>query len=183
MLSQVHQRPVQILGMVNQLGKFSAQISNLTEPLQALLSSKNMWVWGPEQEQAFSLIKEELVKPTVLALYDPEATTKVSADASSFSLGAVLLQQHASEWKPVASASRAMNETERRYAQIEKEALAVTKKWLLCHSVRIQLFNKYASPAIQMSNAVCIAKLKLITMNIWSENHSGILHKYLKLHK
>ena len=69
------------LGMVNQHGKFSAQISNLTKPLQAHLSSKNMWVWGPEQEQAFSLIKEELVKPTVLALYDPEATTKVSADA------------------------------------------------------------------------------------------------------
>jgi len=89
------------------------------------MSRKNMWVWGHEQEQAFSLIKEELVKPTVLALYDPEATTKVSADASSFGLGAILLQQHGSEWKPVACASKAMNETE-RHAQIEKEALAVT---------------------------------------------------------
>ncbi|KAL5477426.1 hypothetical protein EMCRGX_G024224 [Ephydatia muelleri] len=50
----------------------------------------------------------------------------VSADASSFGLGAVLLQEKDSVWKPVSYASRSMSETERRYAQIEKEALAVT---------------------------------------------------------
>ena len=41
-------------------------------------------------------------------------------------LGAVLLQQSGSIWRPVAYASRAMSETEKRYAQVEKEALAVT---------------------------------------------------------
>lgn len=66
-------------------------------------------------------------KPTVLALYNPQAPTKVSADASWYGLGAVLLQQVDNVWKPVAYyASRSMRETERRYAQIEKEALAVT---------------------------------------------------------
>ena len=39
-------------------------------------------------------------------------------------LGAVLLQENGGEWKPVAYASRSMSETEKRYAQIEKEALA-----------------------------------------------------------
>ena len=114
------------LGMVNQLGKFSSHISELTQPLRELLSSKNSWTWGLSQERAFSQVKAELAKPTVLALYDPQAPTKVSSDASSYGLGAVLLQQVDSIWRPVAYASRSMSETERRYAQIEKEALAVT---------------------------------------------------------
>ena len=114
------------LGMVNQLGKFSPSISELTQPLRELLSTRREWLWGPEQDRAFSNVKEELSKPTTLVLYNPEAELKISADASSFGLGAVLFQQAGSTWKPVAYASRAMSETERRYAQIEKEALAVT---------------------------------------------------------
>ena len=93
-----------------------------------LLSKKHTWLWGPPQEQAFARVKAELTKPTVLAMYDPEAPTKISADASSHGLGAVLMQSSGEEStrKPVAYASRAMTETERHYAQIEKEALATT---------------------------------------------------------
>ena len=72
------------------------------------------------QEQAFTRVKEELSKSTTLAHYDPVAPTKISADASSYGLGAVLLQQSSSQWKPVAYVSRSMSDTEHRYAQIEK---------------------------------------------------------------
>ena len=137
------------MGMINQLGKFSHNLADLTQPLRQLLSKKSAWLWGPDQDQAFANVKAELAKPTVLTLYDPLAPTKVSADASSYGLGAVLMQKSDSQWRPVAYASRSMTETERRYksdsqwrpvayasrsmteterryAQIEKEALATT---------------------------------------------------------
>lgn len=60
-------------------------------------------------------------------LYDPNRSTTVSTDASSFGLGAVLMQQQPGGYnQPVVFISRAMTKTEQMYAQIEKEALAIT---------------------------------------------------------
>lgn len=130
------------LGMANQLGKFSPRLAELSQPLRELLSKKRSWVWGPDQERAFTGIKTELSQPTVLALYDPDADVKVAADASSFGLGAVLLQRNGDGWRPVAYASRSMTDTEKRYAQIEKEALAVT--WACDKFADFLLGSKFA---------------------------------------
>ena len=117
------------MGMVNQMTKFSPNIAHLSKPLWELLSTKNVWTWTDTQEESFNKLKEDISSPRVLALYDPSATTKVSADASAYGLGAVLLQQQDDKWHPVAFASCALSETELQYAQIEKEALALT--WVL----------------------------------------------------
>ena len=112
------------LGMVNQLSKFSPRLAEMSEPLRSLLSSKNTWGWLAAQQKAFEDLKAELQSQRVLALYQE---TIVAADASSYGLGSVLLQQQSDkDWKPVLFASRTLSSTEQRYAQVEKEALGVT---------------------------------------------------------
>ena len=111
------------LGMVNQLSKYQPRIAELSKPL----SSKNHWSWGDAQQQVFSALKQSLASTPTLAHYDAHRATKLSSEASSYRLGAVLLQkQDNDQWRPVAYASRAMSPTEQRYAQIEKEALGIT---------------------------------------------------------
>ena len=115
------------LGMLNQMSKFIPDLSSKTKPLRDLISAKNLWTWGPNQQRAFEETKQLISSPTVLALYDPLANTVVSADASAYGLGGVLTQKQPSgEWQPVSFISRSLTPTEQKYSQIEKEALALT---------------------------------------------------------
>jgi len=49
--------------------------------MRELLVKGNQWVWGEPQQSAFHRIKEILTSSPVLALFDPNLETIVSADA------------------------------------------------------------------------------------------------------
>ena len=142
------------LGMANQLGKFTPEMANMTQSLRELLRKKNSWCWGPAQECAFKQIKTTLSSSPVLALYDIISDTKVSADASSYGLGGVLLQKRSDAWRPVAYASRSLSDTEKRYSQIDKEALATTwacerfKNYLIGRTFHIETDHKPLVPLL-----------------------------------
>ena len=110
------------LGDVNYLGKLT-KVSSITAPMNQLLKSDVVWLWGPDQQSSFTKMKEIVTSTSVLAYYDMQKPTIVSVDANSYGLGAVLLQEHKNGYHPVPFASRTLSDAETRY-KIEKESLA-----------------------------------------------------------
>ena len=110
-----------LLGMINYLGKFLPQLSDVSEPLRNLTKEQNQFIWSKVHQDAFNKLTQLISEPPLLRYYDLEEKVTIETDASDYGLGAVLLQAG----RPVAFASRTMTETERRYSQIEKEYLAL----------------------------------------------------------
>ncbi|XP_024885717.1 uncharacterized protein K02A2.6-like, partial [Temnothorax curvispinosus] len=119
------------LGMVHFQLKFIEHLADITKPLRKLLKDSVEFMWESPQEKAFKEVKKRLIEAPALALFNTNKKTRISADSSSYGLGAVLEQfdEEQEDWRPVYYASRALSETEKRYAQIEKEALALTWAW------------------------------------------------------
>ncbi len=109
-----------ILGMVAYVSKFIPNVSDLCEPLREVKKAET-WLWGPEQDNALERIKQSLTSETVLRFYDVKKPIRLTVDASMKGLGAALIQENG----VIAYASRALTTTEQKYAQIEKEALAI----------------------------------------------------------
>ena len=83
-------------------------------------------VWSQECQTAFELLRAQLCQPPILRYPDFSKPFRLNCDASNVALGAVLLQEDETTngYRPVAYASRSLNACERKYAAVEKEALA-----------------------------------------------------------
>jgi len=114
------------LGMLNYYGKFLPNLSTLLHPLYRLLNSNAKWLWSDACENAFCKSKELLLNSPILMPYNPELDILVTCDSSPYGVGAVIshILPDKSE-RPIAFASRTLSRCEEKYAQIEKEALAL----------------------------------------------------------
>ena len=110
-----------LLGSENYLAKFVPHLSDILEPLRWLMDKDTELCWLHIHQEAFDRTKKVLTSTPVLQYYDVKEPVFIQCDASDGGLGAGLLQ----DGLPVVYASRALTVTERNYAQIEKELLAI----------------------------------------------------------
>ena len=115
------QELMSLLGFINYLAKFLPQLAQVSQPLRDLTTKSAQFVWSSLHDRAFTEVKRLVSTHPVLKYYDTNKEVTLQCNASEKGLGATLLQSGQS----VAFASRTLSMTERRYAQIEKECLAI----------------------------------------------------------
>lgn len=114
------------LGLVNYYSKFILNSATLLAPLNNLLRKEVKWKWTSQRQGSFESAKEALTSSQVLVHYDPALPIQLIADASAYGVGAVIahILPDGSD-RPIAFASRTLTNSEKNYAQVEKDALSL----------------------------------------------------------
>lgn len=109
------------LGFVKYLTKFIPNLSQITAPLRELIKEGVIFKFDQSHKNVIDILKTIISSEPVLKIFDSNQPIVIQTDASQNGLGACLLQNN----QPVAFVSRSMSDCEKRYAQIEKEMLAI----------------------------------------------------------
>ena len=78
------------LGMVNYLGKFLPNLSDVSVPLSKLLETDVEWFFNAPQTKAVQEHKDMVTNSPVLKLYDIQLPARVSSDALTEGLGTIM---------------------------------------------------------------------------------------------
>lgn len=114
------------LGLCNYYRKFQKNYSALTGKLASVLTTKNNWHWGEEEEKIFNEIKKRFLDTVVLKHPDFDKPFYLQTDASDIAVGVELFQEdEQGEHQVVAFASRTLSNGERNYTTTEKELLSI----------------------------------------------------------
>ena len=103
--------------MVNYLGQYISNLSEISYPLHNLLKKVISWHWSHKHSKALKEIQTILTAEPVLSFFETKCPIQIQVDASSHGLGACLMQNK----HPISYSSRSLTNTEKNYAQIEKE--------------------------------------------------------------
>lgn len=116
-----------LIGSVSYYQRLLPNLSTVLAPLYALLKKGVKWAWTAECAAAVRCVKDMLSTAPVLMRYDPALPLRLVTDASATGVGAALMQVTPDGLeRPVQYASRTLTPTERKYAEVEKEAAAVS---------------------------------------------------------
>jgi hypothetical protein len=107
--------------MAGYYDRFIPDFSKVAKPITKLLKNQTKFIWSPECDKAFRILKKSLTTALVLAQLDIEKPFDVYCDASGIGLGCVLMQ----EGRVIAYASRQLKRHEEHYPTHDLELAAV----------------------------------------------------------
>lgn len=115
------------IGMIQFYSSFAPQLADIAHPLyKAFKGSSQKFEWTSEMDKAFEMVKAEMCSPRILVPFDPTRILLLATDASSHGISAVLSHRYDDNTeRPIAYYSRTLTDTEKRYTQLEKEALGI----------------------------------------------------------
>lgn len=109
--------------------RFILNFAEISRPLSELTRKNVAWTWTDRHQKSFETLKRSLTTAPILQQADESKPFSIRTDASSYALGAVLVQGEGAEEHPVEYASRLLSKSEQNYSTTEREALAVV--WAL----------------------------------------------------
>lgn len=112
------------LGTINFYAKFIPNVAEKRKPLNELLKKDVKFKWTENCEKAFNDLRCFLTSEPLLVRPKYDDVFVITTDASNHAIGAILSNEKTVD-RPIAFASRALIDTEKRYHIIEKELLAI----------------------------------------------------------
>lgn len=158
-----------LVGLLNFLDRFIPDKAEHVSPLCDLMKTNVPFIWEHQQQQAFETIVHILASEPVLRMFNPAEQIVIQCDASKNGLGACLMQGN----QPIRYASRALNDTEQRYAQIEKELLAIVfaaekfHHYIYGNDVLVQSDHKPLQTIVKKSIHKATPRIQLMLMRLW----------------
>jgi hypothetical protein len=114
------------ISMLTSHSRFIPMFSSLTANIRSLQKRDVKFEWTDMHQKEFDTIKKHFKETTTLSYFDTDLPTWIFVDASYAGLGAILAQgEDIENTNVIAFASRATTPIERRYPQIDLEAMSV----------------------------------------------------------
>ena len=114
----------------------------MTSELRSLTHDKSKWEWNKNHQAVFERIKSTLSEEALLNYFNPTWETELICDGSPVGVSGILTQIEPETVirKVVSYVSRKLRDPERRYGQIEREALSI---YFSCLKLQTYLLGKH----------------------------------------
>ena len=116
-----------LLGLANQLASFVPDMAHMTASMRQLLKKNSAWTWLDQHQQEFHNLRHLLTSSLIVHPFDANKHTYLLTDASRLhGLGYALMQPgNNGNLHLITCGSCSITDTQKRYATIELECLAI----------------------------------------------------------